>query len=622
MYSPIRRYSGEETWFRLVEWTKTQKDSERLAFQVLHSEEYLKIDPSHPLGGPDETKDLVCEKNGIVWLVSVYFPRGQRRFNLIKEKIKAELPALKEHKATGYIFFTNQELSLSQRKILKDLLNGYELDIYHLERISSLLNTPRNYATRYEFLGIPVEREEYLSYNSERDKIYQTELREIKGEILSLKDLFNQRDTNLTDNGNLVKSKMIPIKRELALEVDQRLNSIEELDRLSIDIKKKLVEFLTQFYSGDSFQSYAPLLDEIIKLAKDNENYSSLVEALKIKKWLMGFRQGAKEFARRTKEIEFYEYCNESLNRAVDYYYRTMMVGNFPEMRKSKKLVTTSDREYLDKLKRDYKFTKSVTIGYYYKLSEMSKLISNEDYGKAATIAKSLSKSILREKCLYRKTRLGSAYSNIAFCAMHLRRYDQAIENTQEACKLYPPESVSFLISKEIELYALFYSFNFAKALSVYFELSENTTFEKGDFRYAKYSLFNANILFKMSDFISALKVLRQKYVVYSDRGGWGLSSRILSIMTDIELQQFDIAALEIDSLIQFMRRNKAKYQIRKRYFVISSILKKLDRNGFAFGSIRKDLRAKTKLLASKDPEYRWEPMGPELIRFDDWIRS
>jgi hypothetical protein len=35
------------------------------------------MDPSHPLGGQDGLKDLICNKEGKKYIVAVYFPRGK-----------------------------------------------------------------------------------------------------------------------------------------------------------------------------------------------------------------------------------------------------------------------------------------------------------------------------------------------------------------------------------------------------------------------------------------------------------------------------------------------------------------------------------------------------------------
>lgn len=166
-----RRLNGEETWYRLREWSKGQSPAERLAGNILYSEGYLSIDPSHPLGGPDGIKDLICTKEGLSWIGACYFPRGQKSFNDIKDKFLHDLEGVEKNGVEGLIFITNQEITLSERSTLKRLTK-YNVEIYHLERISSILNNPINYGLRLEYLDIEMTPEEQLSYFAEKDKVY------------------------------------------------------------------------------------------------------------------------------------------------------------------------------------------------------------------------------------------------------------------------------------------------------------------------------------------------------------------------------------------------------------------------------------------------------------------
>ncbi len=69
----------DETWHRLLEWTNGQAKAERLAGQVLRAEEeYSRLDPSHPLGGPDGGKDGLVLRNGVPWIMAVYFLEERR----------------------------------------------------------------------------------------------------------------------------------------------------------------------------------------------------------------------------------------------------------------------------------------------------------------------------------------------------------------------------------------------------------------------------------------------------------------------------------------------------------------------------------------------------------------
>lgn len=167
-----RRTNGEETWYRLREWTRGQAAAERLSSHILGSNGYESIDPSHPLGGRDGIKDMVCVKDDIEWVAGCYFPRGQKSFKTIKEKFLNDLKGVEVNDVDGLVFITNQELTLSERAELKNL-TLHDIDIFHLERIVGSLNSPSNYGVRLEFLDIEITVEEQLAFFAERDKKYE-----------------------------------------------------------------------------------------------------------------------------------------------------------------------------------------------------------------------------------------------------------------------------------------------------------------------------------------------------------------------------------------------------------------------------------------------------------------
>ncbi len=144
----------DETWHRLREWTNGQAPSERLAAQILLHEGYKNLDPSHPLGGQDGAKDAVCEKDGHQWLMAVYFPRGQKNFDDIRKKFLDDLKGVESNKADALAFVTNQELRLAERRDLHEAAGMIPVELFHLERITAILDKPEMDSLRKQFLGI------------------------------------------------------------------------------------------------------------------------------------------------------------------------------------------------------------------------------------------------------------------------------------------------------------------------------------------------------------------------------------------------------------------------------------------------------------------------------------
>jgi hypothetical protein len=144
----------DETWHRLREWTNGQGPSERLAAQILLDAGYQSLDPSHPLGGKDGGKDAICLKNGQRWIMAAFFPRGQQQFAAIKSKFVSDLAGVSKNGASGMAFVTNQELSLAERKELSSAAGSAQVDLFHLERVTGVLDQPKMAEVRRQFLGI------------------------------------------------------------------------------------------------------------------------------------------------------------------------------------------------------------------------------------------------------------------------------------------------------------------------------------------------------------------------------------------------------------------------------------------------------------------------------------
>lgn len=150
----VARVRWDETWHRLREWTNGHAPSERLAAQILLSEGYRNLDPSHPLGGPDGCQDASCVKDGETWVMAVYFPRGQQKPSVIKEKFLHDLCGVAKNGAIGLVFVTNQELSNAEKGLLRRAAAPASVDLFHLERITAILDKPAMAPVRKQFLLI------------------------------------------------------------------------------------------------------------------------------------------------------------------------------------------------------------------------------------------------------------------------------------------------------------------------------------------------------------------------------------------------------------------------------------------------------------------------------------
>ena len=78
---------------------------------------------------------------------------GQQPFVATKAKVQSDLAAAQANGAEGFVFVTNQELRLAERQDLSANWPDH-IEIYHLERLTTVLDCPDMAGTRKQFLGI------------------------------------------------------------------------------------------------------------------------------------------------------------------------------------------------------------------------------------------------------------------------------------------------------------------------------------------------------------------------------------------------------------------------------------------------------------------------------------
>jgi hypothetical protein len=183
-----RRKRGDETRERLLNWSEAQKASERLAGHILAAEGFKSIDPSHPLGGPDGLKDIVCVKDSIRWIAACYFPNGKQRFGDVKEKFEKDTQGVKSNNVKGFAFVTNQYLKEREREQLQAVSVANSTEIFHLERIASILDRPENYGVRLEFMDIEMSKEEQLAFFG----VYASMMRDLENKVQSMLVILNE----------------------------------------------------------------------------------------------------------------------------------------------------------------------------------------------------------------------------------------------------------------------------------------------------------------------------------------------------------------------------------------------------------------------------------------------
>ncbi|MBI4929671.1 MAG: hypothetical protein HY841_02835 [Bacteroidetes bacterium] len=424
---------------------------------------------------------------------------------------------------------------------------------------------------------------------------------------------------------------------------DDKQKDLDEADYAIVKINKKSAQFRQLYFSKKKLPLLPYMLDEIILLAKEYEEYSILVEHLKLKKTTINWKKGKKEFEQINKEMEKYLEFNRMMNKAEHCYHELKLLSDYTSKPDDKKLNTFFAIATAE-LDGYYEQTKSAYIKYYHKFLELGFYQHRNNYSKARSVCLELLDVVMENKSVYRRQRLGVVYDNLSRCEFYLKDYTQAAKDAREAQKYFNAGSENYCIALEQEFYALFAMEKYEDAITMAEKMiSSATRKELGEFRDAKYHYLLANALFKKERFREALNLLSQERELSADKAGWEIGRRTLKIMTLVEMNQLDEASLAVYSLKKFFSRTKAEAPISARDKIIRNLLLMAERKGFGFnllnggtdkymeklgaGSSEFEGNSKSKMAAhsqlkTPDSELKWEPFTHELFPFHEWFAS
>lgn len=147
----------------LREWRTGSTQAERLAAALLALDGHRDVTPQAPLGGADDRKDILSSRDDITYLSAVYFPSTVKPFSDVFDKFQHDREGMQRHGIDRFVFLTNQHLTLGERSQLRGVGSSSD-EIYDLQRIATILDSPPGYGLRLSHLKIQMTTEEQISF--------------------------------------------------------------------------------------------------------------------------------------------------------------------------------------------------------------------------------------------------------------------------------------------------------------------------------------------------------------------------------------------------------------------------------------------------------------------------
>lgn len=383
------------------------------------------------------------------------------------------------------------------------------------------------------------------------------------------------------------------------------------------DVRRKIIEGDILISRGITKEGIS-ILQEAAKTAKEYELFNESLQASELLFVEFLFKKGIREYENFKKEI------SDNINKltlrikAKDYYHKILAPHLF-NLSNGEKYIEFAEMAKND-LKKDYEETKSVRIGYYYFYISTLYYNLKKDYGNALKAAEEYLKINSEQKSINSKRSVASAHLQLSYIHLQRKKFDLSIKHSHSALKLYKSGLSNELTTLELLFLASFYSNKNTETEAVLAQALSHPKLHSNKFLPAKWHYYKACFLFRQKKYDEANDAMNNCTYLLEDKTGWLYGYRILDIMIVLESNDLFLIDGKVANFKKIIGKQKDINSSRAKTTL--KILDALVRKHYDYNLAAKNQRANITTLQEAVGEHLWEPMGYELIRFEEWFAT
>ncbi|CAI8308241.1 MAG: Uncharacterised protein [Flavobacteriaceae bacterium] len=378
-----------------------------------------------------------------------------------------------------------------------------------------------------------------------------------------------------------------------------------------LSVRKQFIQLQILLGKGLNIQS-VKLLKKIISKTEKLEMFDLLSESLKYYLRINNLLQGKKGEKNILDKLNKSEINREILQKSYEY---RIEINNRIAFIKVKPKSLKYFKSAIINLESAYNTTSSKEV--YFNLLWIKIYVEQLqlNYYQSNLYAEQLLEFINNTPIVYQKKRLSGVLSNLAYNSLHTSQFKQAINYADETEKLIAPFSYNYYSLQDTRFHALYYSENKNLAYQLAKKL-QKTKIEKTVYHQAKWNYWLAVCYFNKKEYLKAQALLDNVNALKKDKEGWNFSTRILNVVSSIQLENFIKADSQIDAIRNFYYR---KQGLGARNNAFLEILLSLQDDYDYDNTYDKHKDIFNKMKEQKG-WYKWEVQTPELFLFDQWF--
>ena len=351
------------------------------------------------------------------------------------------------------------------------------------------------------------------------------------------------------------------------------------------------------------------------------DRYELLAERLQINHLLREFSiptAPASELERLNKEI------SRDLKRYEDLLYveEKAVVLSSPEMGKKLRARGNESKylELIDGLSKLYKKHRLSRMGFWYYLAATEYDTTRGNYERVVDLGLKFLKLVETKPAVKSKNNMAGVNQTVGFAQMQLYCFDEAAKHLAKSEKLFPQAGFNRLQCLQFLVQSQLAQGDFNKSFVTIESALTHPRISGREHLLPRWLYIQACAQFLAKDVNVSFRTLNTNSYILKQQDEWNMQLRLLEMMQLVEMGDEEWLLFKLDTTRKFLTRHKVLEtpRVRAAIDVISNLVRKdLDASQLSDKNVEQ-----IRVCVEERKGYEWNPSGPELVRFDLWIKD
>jgi|GEM_PF-828161 len=401
---------------------------------------------------------------------------------------------------------------------------------------------------------------------------------------------------------------------------DSDTSDVSKRGKAEVDCRRMFLQGQLLLRRG-VYGEYEKVMNAALDIA---EKYEMFAEALMIRNSLrssIGFRKGPDMFEKYSESVDYnYKELGKWL-KARQYYYQISLPNEFQTNNKIelKDVGATiiANLEKIDTGQSSERFT------FWHYMSKMHYFNLNKNFKEAGVYAKKLIDLFSEDSIMKTKSNQGGILKDVVYINLNLGNYEEAVKYANDAIENFKKGRANELRTMDYLFFAHLRNQDYDNAEITIKNALEHKQINAGNkLIKARWLFFHANLEYLKGKHKEAAQSLRTNEHIMSDKSGWNLGCRLLEMMIDMEANDLFLVDYKIKSFNRLLSPKNTETENIERARLISKVIRLFIKHRGDFNETFDVAKNDIQALEDGEGKLFWDPMGYEVIRFDEWLRD